>query len=112
MTRQERPSDEELQDGDSWDFESAQELPRERAARAVVSVAFAAEEFGVVSEAARGAGMKVSRFIRQAALERAATHGVVSPFGPKAIETQGRWAPTINGSEQGAVSSAPTLLPA
>ena len=65
-------SDEELRDESKWDFENAEQLPPPtRKARAIVSVAFPGADFDYVSEAARNADMKVSHFIRAAALEKA-----------------------------------------
>ncbi len=79
-------TDEELQDESAWDFESAQQMaPAERKARAVVSVAFPGEAFDYVSEAAEGAGMKISHFIREAAIEKAAAATVY--FGVDATKT-------------------------
>lgn len=65
-------SDEELRDESKWDFENAEQLPPpERKARAIVSVAFPGTDFDYVSKAARNADMKVSHFIREAAIEKA-----------------------------------------
>ena len=65
-------TDEELRDESMWDFENAEQLPPpERKARAIVSVAFPGADFDCVSEAARNADMKVSHFIREAAIEKA-----------------------------------------
>ncbi len=67
-------SDEELRDESKWDLENVEQLPPPaRKARAIVSVAFPAEDFDYVSEAARNASMKMSHFIRAAALAKAAT---------------------------------------
>ncbi len=46
-----------------------------KSSRAVVSVAFSHDDLDEVSEAARGAGMKTSEFIRESALRRAADRG-------------------------------------
>ena len=77
-------SDEELQKREGWDESSTQELaPPERRSRAVVSVAFGAHDIDAVVEAARTTRMKLSQFIRAAALEKAVflvTH--VSGFSP------------------------------
>ena len=65
-------SDEELRDESKWDFDNAEQLPPPaRKARAIVSVAFPAADFDYVSQAARNADMKLSHFIREAALEKA-----------------------------------------
>ncbi|MEA2598322.1 MAG: hypothetical protein QOF01_4791 [Thermomicrobiales bacterium] len=76
----------ELQDPDTWDFDQAEEhRPTERA-RAVVSVAFQRDDYDAVSEAARDEGMKVSEFIRDAALARAA----YLPRHTRVVSTSGR----------------------
>ena len=83
-------SDEELQDPAAWDFEGAEELPTpERKARAVVSVAFPADVFDYVAQAAERAGMKISHFIREAALEKAASATTVFNLDVKPAETEG-----------------------
>ncbi len=78
-------SDEELRDESKWDFENTEQLPPpERKARAIVSVAFPAADFDYVSEAARNASMKISHFIREAAIEKAsaATPSLYFPETP------------------------------
>ena len=76
---------EELQDQDTWDFERAERRPGRKGGRAVVSVAFGADEFDAVSGAAESLGMKLSAFIRAAALGHAraqtSTGHVVSATG-------------------------------
>lgn len=83
-------SDEELRQREGWDESKAQELaPLQRRSRAVVSVAFGAEDIDAVVEAARTTGMKLSQFIRAAALQKAAalpTH--VSGFTPGGPRTE------------------------
>ncbi len=65
-------SDEELRDESMWDFENAEQLPPpERKARAIVSVAFPGADFDYVSQAARNADVRLSHFIREAAIEKA-----------------------------------------
>lgn len=59
-----------LQDPAAWE-EAGEVHPPVKNARAVVSVAFSRDDFGRVAEAARAGGMKISTFIRQAAVERA-----------------------------------------
>ena len=63
----------ELQDEATWDFERAERVPPVPASkrRAVVSVAFKIDDFTMIAEYARRAGMKLSEFIRGAALEAA-----------------------------------------
>ncbi len=67
--------DQELQDMSQWDHERAEERAPVKGARAVVSVAFAREDFSRVTECAQREGMRTSEFIRQAALDRVAQHG-------------------------------------
>lgn len=64
-------SEEELQNPDEWDLESAELRGPVRRSRAVVSVSFNAEDFDLVDEAAESTGMKLSEFIRTAAIQRA-----------------------------------------
>ena len=61
----------ELEDPATWEA-AGEAHPAVASPRAVVSVAFPREEFGRVAEAARARGMKLSAFIREAAVERAA----------------------------------------
>lgn len=83
-------TDEELQDESMWDGENAQQLPpAERKARAIVSVAFPGEDFDFVSATARTVGMKLSHFIREAAIEKAATIVLTVAFDAVPTTTQG-----------------------
>lgn len=59
----------ELEDRETWDDDVGEVRPPVKAPRAVVSVAFARDDFERVSEFARRAGMKTSEFIRRSALE-------------------------------------------
>jgi hypothetical protein len=59
---------EELHNPESWDWERAQSRPGRKKPRAVVSVAFNRDDFETVSAFAERAGMKLSEFIRSAAL--------------------------------------------
>lgn len=63
----------ELQDPGTWDDAGGEVLPPVKSPRAVVSVAFSAEDFRRVTEQARRRGMKTSEFIRNAALDRVGT---------------------------------------
>lgn len=64
-----RPNEEELQDPANW--EGAEDVePAPRKARAVVSVGFAAEDLARIAEVAELLNMKLSEFIRTAALEK------------------------------------------
>ena len=58
----------DLENEDSWDWDHAEERPPVRAVRAIVSVGFERRDFERVSDYARSTGMKVSEFIREAAL--------------------------------------------
>lgn len=99
--------DADLQDEATWDIERAEQLPPpERRARAVVSVAFPGETFELVSRAARSAGMKLSQFIREAAVEQATTpvpsfHLIVKP-----AETEG-FSVALDPEEEGVLSMEP-----
>ena len=94
MTNNDKPlremSDEELQDESMWDFEDGEHLPAPvRKPRAIVSVAFPGEDIGIVSAAARNADMKLSHFIRAAAMEKAATVAPTVYFQAAPTWTQG-----------------------
>ncbi len=84
-------SDEELQDESKWDFENAEPLPPQaaRKARAIVSVAFPGAAFDCISAAARNANMRLSQFIREAAMEKAATVTPTLYLNAVPTETQG-----------------------
>lgn len=61
---------EELQNPDEWSDDGDAELrPPVKSPRAVVSVAFSSADLGRVSTEARRKGMKLSEYIRTAALE-------------------------------------------
>jgi hypothetical protein len=59
---------EELHNPESWDWERAESRPGRKKRRAVVSVAFNREDFDMVAAFAERAGMKLSQFIRSAAI--------------------------------------------
>ena len=61
----------ELKDPATWDSEHGEERAGARTSRAVVSVVFSADEFKEVAARARKRGMKLSAYIRDAALGRA-----------------------------------------
>lgn len=71
----------ELQDPDNWDWDSAQEMPPVKNPRASVRVAFDLRDFELVADGAEQAGLKLTEFIRTAALEKAA--GQVQSVGAK-----------------------------
>lgn len=58
----------ELHDPESWDWEHAQSRAGRKKPRAVVSVAFSRSDFERVAVYAERVGMRVSEFIRSAAL--------------------------------------------
>jgi hypothetical protein len=59
---------EELENPKTWDWERAETRPGRKKPRAVVSVAFNRDDFETVALCAERAHMKVSEFIRSAAL--------------------------------------------
>lgn len=71
----------ELQDPDTWEDDEDPIRPAVKSPRAIVSVAFAREDFENVADFAEQNGMKISEFIRRAALER------ISPNGRAAVES-------------------------
>ena len=60
-----------LEDAENWDFSTAETRPPVKAARAVVSVGFGREDYERVATCAENTGVRISEFIREAALERA-----------------------------------------
>ncbi len=64
-------TDEELMDTEAWDWDNAVTLPPVKRKRSVLSVAFSAEQFEAIGEAAEALGMKLSAFVREAALRAA-----------------------------------------
>lgn len=71
----------ELENGEEWDDASAELHQPARKARAVVSIAFPREAFDSVSAAAAEQGLKLSEFIRNAAITEAHEHRrYVEPF--------------------------------
>lgn len=60
----------ELEDEETWDFDQAVVHPPSKTARAVIPVAFGPGEFERVAAYARERGMKLSDFIREAALDK------------------------------------------
>lgn len=70
MARLTKDELEEMQNPDTWEDSEEQVEPATKPARAVVSVAFARDDFETVVEAANRRGMKTSEFIREAALEK------------------------------------------
>lgn len=77
-------------EGDRWDFERAERRSSTRRPRAVVSVAFTRDDFNQVAAVAEALGMKVSEFIRSAALAAAGRHFVIH-LGMDLAVSQARW---------------------
>jgi len=69
--RKKELTEEELPDPETWDFENAVTLPPVKNPRAIVSVAFPGDDFDMVSDAADRLGMRLSEFIRRAAIDHA-----------------------------------------
>jgi hypothetical protein len=63
----------ELENPENWDFENRQRHEAVKKPRAVVSVAFSREDFERIEEQAERLGITLSKFIRDAALEKAAS---------------------------------------
>ena len=69
---------EELENAENWDFDSAETRPPVKAARAVVSVPFSRQDYEKVALCAEQTGERISEFIREGALQRAAEHVAVA----------------------------------
>ena len=82
---------EDLQNPETWDFESAERASRVKKSRAVVSVALSGAELDEVSAAAEQLGMKLSEFIRKAALDRARSYGRTVYVDYPEANTNGRY---------------------
>jgi len=115
--RKPRPTDEELQDESFWDWESATWQPPVVNPRAVVSVSFPSADFQVVARAAEAAGLKLSEFIREAAIAAAGGRGAKAEMaltgvaGQVMLQTKStsstRLATELHGApETGAASSS------
>lgn len=63
--------DSELRNMENWDIENAERVRGRRGRRTIVSVAFSKDDFQRVAEHSASAGMRVSEFIRNAALQQA-----------------------------------------
>jgi len=61
----------ELEDPETWDWESAEEHAPVNAPGARVSVRFSAAELGMLERAAEQAGLKLTAYVRAAALAQA-----------------------------------------
>ena len=92
MTNAHDPEDVDLQNEGQWDFGAAESRPGVSRPRAVVSVAFAREDFNKVAECAESHAKRVSEFIREAALEKVASSALPvftsSTSGPSLFVTR------------------------
>jgi hypothetical protein len=61
----------ELEDPTTWDYEGAERRPGVDAPRATIAVTFGSDDLELVERCAERLGMRMSEFIRQAAVERA-----------------------------------------
>ena len=87
-----RPSDEELERADTWDYEQAEMKQPVKNLRAVVSVPFSRDDFARVSAHAQRVGKRTSQFIREAALEKVT--GTEEPTVAYIVDSTGiLWAP-------------------
>ena len=68
MTPEDAQELRELQDPDTWDWEKGELHPPRPARSAVVAVRFTGDEFDRVATAAEQAGVRLTDWIRQAAL--------------------------------------------
>jgi hypothetical protein len=62
----------ELEDPDTWDWETAERHAGNPEHRSLVTVEFAAQEFQTVAKAARASHIPLTEFIRAAAIAQAA----------------------------------------
>jgi GTP cyclohydrolase II len=67
----------ELQDPDTWDWESAERHVPNPNAGAIVRVRLRGTEFDVIADAARACGSTLEAFMREAALAQASNGRVV-----------------------------------
>ena len=89
----------ELENPETWDWETAEMRPPVKAGRTVVSVAFAREDFQLVAKFADRVGKRTSVFIREAALD-------------KVKEQTGSATFHLTSGSQGAVIFLENLVPA
>lgn len=85
-----RMSKEEMfESPENWDFESAEARPPVRGKRTVVSVGMSGEEFQLISRCAHLVHMKVSEFIREAAVDKCRTVPAIAVFAGASISGAG-----------------------
>jgi len=68
-----------LESPEEWDFERAEAMPSADRPLVVIAVTFDRDEFMFVSEQAERAGMRLTDFVRAAALGRLPSHQPLSP---------------------------------
>jgi hypothetical protein len=61
----------ELENPENWNFDEAERHEAVRNRRSIVSVAIPSEEFVIIAKAAEREGLKLSQYLREAALEKA-----------------------------------------
>lgn len=98
----------ELQDPASWEDGEDEVRPPVKAPRAVVSVAFARDDFQQVAEYARQHGMKTSEFIRHAALEHVSPKGMRSPITSVSGTVRTGYPPVMGSGVKVKVRTPPT----
>jgi hypothetical protein len=79
----------ELENPNTWDFERAETKEPVKPSRVVVSVSFRNEDFSIVSEYAKRHGLKISEFIREAAIKEAngvSSNTLIFAFGSNGIQ--------------------------
>jgi len=72
----------DLEGVETWDYQNAVRKPGVKTARVVVSVAFPRNDFERIAQHAEQVGKKTSEFIREAALEKAASQAGLAEFHP------------------------------
>ncbi len=86
-------TDNEMENAETWDLENAEVRPPVSGRRSVVSVAFPPADLSRVARAARAKGLKLSEFIREAAIEKA------SPEGSAAFSQAIFWVDSVTRKE-------------
>ena len=99
----------ELQNPETWDIGQAVVSTGTKKVRAVVSVAFARDDFEQVAEAARQSNMNTSEFIRTAALSKAKAINQITSIGWAGISLAGTITegPSVPGTSSNA---KPTVI--
>lgn len=70
-------TDDELMNTDHWDYDHAEAREPVAQPRAVVSVSIPADDYALIARAAQKAGMKVSAYIREAAVGAATPKPII-----------------------------------